>query len=402
MSDRTPADPGSGARRQASVLRRLVARATGRARAAARPGTGADEPAAEVIAFPFYPNNPYQSIIYADLAPTFTLSTPETVTDLLTVLRTDAASPRILHLNWTAPIVQFGAETPDEAHAAADRFLAGLDAFTRGGGLLVWTVHNTMPHDLRFREAELRLARGITARADAIIAMNPDTAALVEPDYPLPAEVTVVQEHPSYRGVFRDDLTRSQAREALGVAADAEVLLLFGTLRPYKGIERFLEDFTLARQSRPGLVLLVAGEIGPGFDEHGLRRLLDLDGVIAHLSYVPSDEAQRWLRAADVMMLPYRSALNPSLVYLAATFGLPVLLADLPSLHYLFDEPWVAPVDFSRPIDLGALLDSFATDRAVVAPAAAAFARRTDPAIASARFTTLLTNLLAGLSPLAA
>jgi glycosyltransferase involved in cell wall biosynthesis len=349
----------------------------------------------EVIAFPHYPNNPFQSILYARLPPAFSLRTPATVEDLLTELarEQDAASPRILHLNWTAPIVQFGPETPEEAQAEVDRFLAALDGFAARGGLLVWTVHNTMPHEVRFREAEVRLSRGIVERADSIITMNPATAALVANDYPLPPERTVVQEHPSYRGRFRDEVTKAEARAALGLAPDAEVLLLFGTLRPYKGVERVLADFERARATRPGLVLLVAGEIGAGFDEHGLRRLLDLDGVLPYLRYVPSDDAQFWLRAADALVLPYLSALNPSLVYLAATFGVPVLLSDLPSLRHLGDEPWVHPVDFSNPVDLPAILDDIDRQRPFAEKAADEFARRTDPSVVAARFAGFLAQL---------
>jgi glycosyltransferase involved in cell wall biosynthesis len=349
----------------------------------------------EVIAFPHYPNNPFQSILYAGLSPAFSLRTPATVEELLTELarEQDAASPRILHLNWTAPIVQFGPQTPEEAEAEVGRFLTALDGFAARGGLLVWTVHNTMPHEVRFREAEVRLSRGIVERADSIITMNPATAALVANDYPLPPERTVVQEHPSYRGRFRDEVTKAEARAALGLAPDAEVLLLFGTLRPYKGVERVLADFERALATRQGLVLLVAGEIGAGFDEDGLRRLLDLDGVLPYLRYVPSDDAQFWLRAADALVLPYLSALNPSLVYLAATFGVPVLLSDLPSLRHLGDEPWVHPVDFSNPVDLPAILDDIDRQRPLAEKAADEFARRTDPSIVAARFAGFLAQL---------
>jgi glycosyltransferase involved in cell wall biosynthesis len=352
-----------------------------------------DDGAREVIAFPYYPNNPFQSIIYADLTPSFTLSTPETVADLVAELERDAPTGRILHLNWTAPIVQYAATTPEEALAEAERFLVALDGFSERGGLIVWTVHNTMPHEVRFRDAELRLSRGIVDRADAVVTMNPATAALVQHDYPLPADRTAVHEHPSYRGRFRDEVTKGEARRALGIEPEAEVLLLFGTLRPYKGIGRVLGDFARARAERPNLVLLVAGEIGPGFDDDELRHLFDLEGVLPYLRYVPSDDAQFWLRAADAMMLPYSSALNPSLVYLAATFGIPVLLSNLPSLRHLFDEPWVHPVDFEQPVDLVALLDQIAAQRTVAEAAADEFARRTDPAVVAARFAEFLAQL---------
>ncbi|MGA1837683.1 glycosyltransferase [Herbiconiux sp. 11R-BC] len=392
-----------------------------------------------VIAFPYYPNNPFQSIVYGDLGPDFALVAPGTVAELFAELAatdtaggtaahttqvhrasTDAAdsaaagravtaepaasdgtaatggngaTERILHLNWTAPIVQYAAETAEEAEAAVDAFLAALDDFITRGGTLVWTVHNTLPHELRFREAELRLSRGIVQRAALVITLNPQTSALVAGDYPLPEAKTVVQPHPSYRGLFADTVDRDEARRMLGIAPGAEVLLLFGTIRPYKGVERVLDDVMRARARRPDLVLLVAGEIGPGFTDDELRALFDFEGVKPFLRYVPSDDTQYWFRSADAVLLPYRAALNPSLVYLAATFGVPVLLSALPSLGYLFEEPWVHPVDFEEPVDLVTALDGIAAEGPEARAAARDFAARTAPALAAARFVDALRAL---------
>ncbi len=361
-----------------------------------------------VIAYPYYPNNPFQSIVYGDLGPDFTLVAPGTVADLFAELAVTAelaasdgaaasggngATERILHLNWTAPIVQYAAETAEEAEAAVDAFLAALDDFIARGGTLVWTVHNTLPHELRFREAELRLSRGIVQRAALVITLNPQTSALVAGDYPLPEAKTVVQPHPSYRGLFADTVDRDEARRMLGIAPGAEVLLLFGTIRPYKGVERVLDDVVRAYARRPDLVLLVAGEIGPGFTDDELRALFDFEGVKPFLRYVPSDDTQYWFRSADAVLLPYRAALNPSLVYLAATFGVPVLLSALPSLGYLFEEPWVHPVDFEEPVDLVAALDGIAAEGPEARAAARDFAARAAPALAAARFADALRAL---------
>ncbi len=362
----------------------------------------ASAPGAELLVFPYYPNNPYQRILYSRLGERFAVTVAEDVPGLLAHLREtpDPARPRILHLNWTAPIAQ-QATTGEEAARAAATFLEALDDFRAGGGHLVWTVHNTMPHELRHRDAELTVLRGVVERADRVIVMNPATPRLVADDYALRPETVVVHPHPNYRGRFRDEVSTAQARLALGLAPDATVLLLFGTLRPYKGLDRLLEAFARARIVHPELVLLVAGEVGSGVDEAALRRALDVEGVHAAVRYVPADDAQFWIRAADAMVLPYLGALNPSLVYLAATFGRPVLLSDLGALDHLHGEPWVRSADFDDP---DALLEALpwieaaraGETRAEQDRAVAGFLQRTDPAAVADAFTDLL-EVVAGL-----
>ncbi len=90
------------------------------------------------------------------------------------------------------------------------------------------------------------------------------------------------------------------------------------------------------------MVLMLAGRVNAvdvAAIESGLPRNVR---VIRSEGQVLDDDVQRWFGAADVTVLPYRQVLNSGTTLLSATFGVPVLLPDLPHLHTEFaGQPWV-------------------------------------------------------------
>jgi glycosyltransferase involved in cell wall biosynthesis len=113
----------------------------------------------------------------------------------------------------------------------------------------------------------------------------------------------------------------------LGVPEHHLALLCFGLIRPYKGVEVLLE----AVASLPGdlpVTLLLAGEPWGEAGERLRARIAapDLAGrVVARLEWVPEGEAPAWFAAADVAVLPYRSATGSAVAAQALGAGLPVV-----------------------------------------------------------------------------
>ncbi|MCR8671021.1 glycosyltransferase, partial [Agrococcus sp. HG114] len=269
--------------------------------------------------------------------------------------------PVVAHLNWTAPITQ-RADTEPEALASVDRLLAEVDALHAAGGALLWTVHNVLPHEQRHPEAEVRLLRGLADRADVIHVMHPATAAAVADVWSLPADREALVDHPSYRGVYPDELSREQARAALGVPLERTVVLLHGALREYKGVRALVEGFLAARAERADLHVLIAGRPGVGFDEADLAPLRGRDDATLHVGYVPESDVQRWHRAADALVMPYRDGLNSGALQLAATFGLPVVAFPCRAVEAAVAEGWAVAVDPASPRWLLDGLDALPAD----------------------------------------
>src|SRR5207249_9327118 len=126
-------------------------------------------------------------------------------------------------------------------------------------------------------------------------------------------------------------MARAASRRLLDLDDDEFVMLLFGNIRPYKGIDRFLQSIgELYRRTTPRPVrALVAG---PAFnsDETSqfMLRAKSTPGVSVVASVVHPSHLQVLFRAADLVVLPYTDFLNSGVLMLALTFGTPVLVAE--------------------------------------------------------------------------
>jgi glycosyltransferase involved in cell wall biosynthesis len=280
--------------------------------------------------FPDYTaENPYQSALFAGLPAVGGYATP--VDDLSSHLAGhsegsgEGRTAGVLNLHWTTPILQ-SAGGPFEARGRLDAFRDDLDRFLSRGGRLVWTVHNVLPHDVRFRHLEVELAQLLAERADLVHVLDESTVEAAAPYYELdPARVRLVK-HSSYAGLYPDWVTPTAARRRFGLLPHDKVLVALGGIRPYKGLDLLLDAFDELARHDPSLHLLVAGKPGhqPGVKPL-LERLEEHERVRLHRQFVPPDQLQVWLRAADLAVLPYRNILNSGSHLLAQTFGLPVV-----------------------------------------------------------------------------
>lgn len=137
--------------------------------------------------------------------------------------------------------------------------------------------------------------------------------------------------HPLYT-IFGEPIGMQEARRSLGITAP-RVLLFFGYIRKYKGLDILLDAF--ARLPREmGVHLVVAGEFYDS--EHGYReqiRTLQIqDRVTLRSEYLPNEEVARYFSAADAVVLPYRSATQSGIAQIAYNFGTPVIATDVGGL----------------------------------------------------------------------
>lgn len=227
---------------------------------------------------------------------------------------------------------------------------------------LVLTVHNIQPHEpspgftiasrILYRLADHCIVHSETNReqlcASGVVAldrvscipMGADDGPIAPPDRPT-------------------------ARATLDLPEDAEVVLFFGTIRPYKGLRDMLRAAAIARKLLPRLHLVIAGKPWEDWAPlDGLIRDLGLgDFVRARLEYVPEADLPPIFAAADLAVLPYthfdaQSAAGSRLI----AAGLPLIVTDTGGLPELVqrDPRWVAPPN--DPEALAARIVAYFTD----------------------------------------
>lgn len=178
-------------------------------------------------------------------------------------------------------------------------------------------AHNVLPHEPR--PGDRPLMRALLRRAGTVLVHSREQAALARRLAP-GADVRVADLPPH----FPD----APGGRGVGPAASSKGFphyLFFGLVRPYKGVDVLIRAF--AKGAPPSARLTVAGEFWTDADAYrALAADLGVaDRVVLREGYVPAGEVPALLDAADVLVLPYRSATSTQNVRLAHERGLPVV-----------------------------------------------------------------------------
>jgi len=119
---------------------------------------------------------------------------------------------------------------------------------------------------------------------------------------------------------------RAEARAQLGIAED-KVVLFFGLVRAYKGLDLLIDAFARAAPRVAGMRLLVVGEFYEG--ERERREQIEELGIAQSTTvvadYVPDERVARYFGAADCVVLPYRSATQSGITQVALGMGVPMI-----------------------------------------------------------------------------
>lgn len=134
--------------------------------------------------------------------------------------------------------------------------------------------------------------------------------------------------------VPRSSLTRSEARAQLGLDGGDRVILFFGSLAPYKGLDYLVEAFETVEKLDPLARLVIAGHPkGPPEYWAGINRNISSkpwrDRVVQKIEYVSDAQIEIFFKAADVLAMPYVHIFQSGVLFLAHSFGLPVIAADV-------------------------------------------------------------------------
>ena len=134
-------------------------------------------------------------------------------------------------------------------------------------------------------------------------------------------------------------LDRSASRRSLGLLPTERVVLFFGQIAPYKGLEFLVAALATLIPSLPDVKLVIAGKVKKGFEEYWKSIQTEIsrpglqDRVIARIQHIPDEDVEMYFKAADVLALPYVEIFQSGVPFLAYTFGLPVIATDVGSLR---------------------------------------------------------------------
>jgi glycosyltransferase involved in cell wall biosynthesis len=187
----------------------------------------------------------------------------------------------------------------------------------------VMTAHYILPPQPSRRQ--LRSAHRVFGAMDAVVAHSKHSATRLRNEVGLaPAKVRVIP-----HGAF-DYLTRLPEEKPLPAeleGADGPVILCFGLLRPYKGIENLVDAFARIAADNADAELWIVGN--PRMDVAPLRQQAREAGARVRLvtRFVDDAEIPAIFRRADLLALPYLDAEHSGVLYTGLAFGKPLVLS---------------------------------------------------------------------------
>jgi len=285
--------------------------------------------------------NPYTWLLYSHL------DALGVETRDFTPLRALRGGYDVLHVHWPEKAITAQGLLGRMAGAAVA--IALLEAAHLHGAKIVWTAHNARPHESRDPRFERWFWSRVLHRVDAVIHPSLAGQAAIEARDPaLAGRPRAVVRMGHYRGVYPDHLSRAEARAGFGIPSDARVLTFLGLVRPYKNVPHLIRTVR-SLPPEAGVVLLVAGEpLTPQLDTEIREAAGEDPRVRLSLQHVPEADVQRYLLAADLVVLPFTDITNSGSALLALSFERPVLLPGIGAmgeLQSLAGPEWVRTYD---------------------------------------------------------
>lgn len=234
---------------------------------------------------------------------------------------------RILHILWWRRFVHF------------ERTFLNL-YFKALGKKLVFTAHNVNTEERDRRDSgwnRLTLGRHYRMMDHVFVHTTQMKEALMR-DFGLSPEKVTVVRFPLNDVTPQSDLTSREAREKLEIHPEEKVLLFFGNIADYKGLEDVVHALARLRSAGSECKLLLIGNVKKGEHRYfrSIQKLISelriSDLIAQRIEYIPEEEVEIYFKAADLCLLPYRRIYQSGVLLLAYSFGLPAIASDVGGL----------------------------------------------------------------------
>jgi glycosyltransferase involved in cell wall biosynthesis len=238
------------------------------------------------------------------------------------------AKPRIFHILWNYRVQLF------------DRTLLML-YYKLLGKKIVLTAHNVNAAERDGNESfSNRLSLTIQYRLVDHIFVHTDKMKLdLANQFGVNAKAITVIPFGVNNSVPNTDITPAEARQRLGVNSSEKVILFFGRIRPYKGLDYLISAFQKISVQEKSYRLIVAGEPPKESLQYwqAIQQTIEQGGIgqqiIREIRFIADEETEIYFKVADVLVLPYTHVFQSGVLFLAYSFGLPVIATDVGSLR---------------------------------------------------------------------
>lgn len=262
---------------------------------------------------------------------------------------------KVLHLNWLDRFYARFNEPKDKSIALSrykkftENFLYAQDL----GYKTIWTVHNLFPHERLYPDIDIQINDFVAQESHYIITHCKFAAAQISDLYSPKCPIKIIP-HGSFRTIFPNTISRSEARKILKISNRQFLYLFFGNARGYKGITNLVKIFKQLHTNDSTLLLVLRENERSPTLIRDLKKLTETDKNIKIISspYFEKNKFQIYLNACDFVVLPFSSVLSSGTAIQALDFGKPLIIPKLGCLPELVNNNCGVIYDPNKPGDL--------------------------------------------------
>jgi glycosyltransferase involved in cell wall biosynthesis len=221
---------------------------------------------------------------------------------------------------------------------------------------IICIADNIIPHE--HRPGDSNFTRYFLKACDAFITMS-DKVLTDLRKFEKKKQAQLV-EHPLYDN-FGEKIPKAEARQFLKLDPDKKIILFFGFIRKYKGLDLLLKAMTEQAIKDEKITLLIAGEFYED-EKPYLQMIKELgisNSVILKNNFIADNEVKYYLCAADVLIQPYRNATQSGVTPLAYHFEKPMVVTNVGGLPFLVPHKKVGLVCEPEPASIAKSIIEF-------------------------------------------
>ena len=193
---------------------------------------------------------------------------------------------------------------------------------------LVYTAHDVLPPEKK--KLDTLIKRLVYTSAKVIIVHSDYLKRMLVKRFGVPAGKISIVPHGNFDNYLPEQpVGRAAARQALDLPQEAHVMLFFGIIREYKGLDLLLQAFEQATRDNPHLHLVIAGSaLNEALKEKYARQIAGMaarERVLYHAEFIPNERVALYFEATDAVLLPYRNIYHSGVLHLAYSFARPII-----------------------------------------------------------------------------
>src|SRR5262245_6028285 len=210
------------------------------------------------------------------------------------------AQPRVFHILWNNKLEWF------------DRTFLML-FYRICGRKIAYTAHNV---NMRSRDGNDSFLNRLTLRiqyrlADHIFVHTQQMKGELQDQFQVPPSKVSVIPFGMNSTVPDTTLNRTAARTKLGLSPHERVLLFYGYIAPYKGLDYLYDALSRLPKNGPPHRLVIAGQVKKNGDaywsgiQQTIQRLNLSPLILSRIEFIPDEDTEIYFKAADALVLPY-------------------------------------------------------------------------------------------------